>query len=62
MKVKIQENTRQKYLILKENESIIILAEKQIKSAVHILCQNNKLILEFDKPLKKKNKSFIKKS
>jgi hypothetical protein len=56
MKIKTLNNTHQKYLILKENESIILLAENEIKSSVHILCKNKKLFIEMGKKIKKDQK------
>lgn len=57
MKIKTREFDCQKYIILKENESIVILANKEIKSSVHILCKNKKLILTTSENRKKVTKS-----
>jgi len=41
------------YLILKENETITILVENNMKASIHILCKNKKLFLRFEEDIKK---------
>ena len=57
MEVKRKDTDQENYLILKENETITILVENNMKAAIHILCKNKKLFLEFE-PNQKKNTSL----
>ncbi len=58
MEIKTKEITNQNYLILKENESITILVEKDIKSSIHIVCKNKKLFIKMEEGIKKNKKEF----
>lgn len=40
-KTKKEEN----FLLLKDNESITILADKELKSSINIMCKNKKLLI-----------------
>lgn len=56
MKIKTFDNKEDKFLLLKENESITIVAELEIYSSIHIMCKNKKLIVEIqEKQADKKN-------
>ena len=55
MKIKTFDNKEEKFLLLKENESITIVAELEINSSINIMCKNKKLIIEFLENGNKKN-------
>jgi len=38
---------KENYLLLRENESITILADSSIKSSINILCKNKKLYVQY---------------
>lgn len=45
------------YLLLRENESITILADSEIKSSINIVCKNKKLYVQFlNEPPKEKTR------
>lgn len=54
MQVKTKKNGKDSYLLLKENESITILADSELKSCIHIMCKNRKLYINFDENFQKK--------
>ncbi len=47
MKIRKKDGTNERYLILKENDMITILADKEMKSSISIMCKNKKLFLNF---------------
>lgn len=47
MKIKKRIFDKKNYLLLKENESITILADCALKSAINIMCKDKKLYVEF---------------
>lgn len=55
MKIKNFDQQKEKFLLLKENESITIVAEFEINSSINIMCKNKKLIIEFLENGNKKN-------
>lgn len=59
MKIKTFDNKEEKFLLLKENESITIVAELEINSSINIMCKNKKLIVEFCE--KEPNKKILQK-
>lgn len=58
LKIKKRKVNNEKYLLLRENESITILADSELKSSINIMCKNQKLLVEFienDKKLSNNN-------
>ena len=55
IKIKNFDQQKEKFLLLKENESITIVAEFEINSSINIMCKNKKLIIEFLENGNKKN-------
>jgi len=47
MKIKKNNQKGKFYLLLKENDSIIILADYELKSSISIHCKNKKLFVTF---------------
>lgn len=46
MKIRIRKTKKEPYLLLKENESITILAYSELKSSINIVCKNKKLLVK----------------
>lgn len=57
MKIQNKFKTNENYLLLKENESITILADCEIKSSINIMCKNKKLLVSFPEMKKKSKKT-----
>jgi len=53
LKVRKTKIDRGNYLLLRENESITILADSELKSSINITCKNKKLLVKFAEPKKK---------
>lgn len=62
MIIKKRKCENENYLLLRENESITILADSSIKSSINILCKNKKLYVQYFLGKEKDKKKAKKKS